>query len=118
MEFKTSDEQSNKGIPLVTINEVKKLRKNHVTQATSTTNIGCSVVCDKQSVAMNMSTSDVTLASTEFISTSRKGSLKCEFSSINSKSDHASTTLVWQNLIVKTGEDKRKEFFQRLRLYK
>jgi len=106
-----SDEQSNKGI--------------HVTQATSTANAMCPVACDIKSAMMSMSTSDVTLPSTESISTSRqklrlsrRGSLECQSSSIGSKSDRVSTILVWQNLIVKTREDKRKELFQRFRSYK
>ncbi len=120
-----SDEQRNKSMHLSTLNEVKKLKKLHVTQATSTTNAICPVACDIQSVTMSMSTSDVKFAPAESISMSRQNlrlstreSLECQFSSIDPKSDRVSTILVWQNLIVKTREDKRKELFQRFRFYK
>ncbi|CAF4446283.1 unnamed protein product, partial [Adineta steineri] len=41
-----------------------------------------------------------------------------ELSTLDPTSDRVSTILVWQNLTVQAREDKKKEFFKRLKSYK
>lgn len=113
MTSKTSDDENSKDIHLTTFNEVKEL-KSCMTELLSTTNVRCSVTYDTENAFMSTSTPDVICEPSEYISTSSKRSLEYRISSIDLKPDNISTTLVWQNLIVKTREDKRKKFFQQL----
>jgi hypothetical protein len=110
MEFKISNDQSD---------------EQHGTKATSTINPVFPVACDIKSPALSTLTSDVNFAPIKSISRteqelrlSRRKSFERPFSSIDPESARVSTILVWQNLTVKTREDKRNEFFQRFRPYK
>ena len=47
--------------------------------------------------------------------TTDTGPFERQLSLLDPTSDRVSTILVWQNLVVSTREDKRKQFFQRLR---